>query len=75
MDANESQRQFLNGYREGTVLAVEGALCRVSAGELTTDWIQLFAACAGESSDWLAPVLSTCWPAFGRKRSTTGLLL
>ena len=55
MDANESQRQFLNGCRKGTVLAVEGALCRVASGDLSTDWIQWFAVYAGDASDWLAP--------------------
>ena len=55
MDANESQRQFLNGCRKGTVLAVEGALCRVASGELSTNWIQWFAVYAGDASDWLAP--------------------
>ncbi|MGF6727442.1 phage baseplate assembly protein V [Paraburkholderia sp. GAS41] len=55
MDANESQRQFLNGCRKGTVLSVEGVHCRVLTGDLTTDWIQWFAVYAGESSDWLAP--------------------
>ncbi|CAE6856051.1 phage baseplate assembly protein V [Paraburkholderia domus] len=55
MDANESQRQFLNGCRKGTVLAVEGALCRVASGDIETNWIQWFALFAGESSDWLAP--------------------
>lgn len=57
VNANGSQRQFLNGCRKGNVLAVEGALYRVSTGDLTTDWIQWFAVCAGESSDWLAPSL------------------
>jgi phage baseplate assembly protein V len=55
MDANESQRQFLNGCRKGTVLAVEGVLCRVATGDLSTDWIQWFAVYAGDASDWLAP--------------------
>lgn len=55
MDANESQRQFLNGCRKGTVLAVEGALCRVASGDISTNWIQWFALFAGDTSDWLAP--------------------
>ncbi|CAE6784714.1 hypothetical protein R69658_04240 [Paraburkholderia aspalathi] len=55
MDANESQRQFLNGCRKGTVIAVEGALCRVESGDISTNWIQWFALFAGETSDWLAP--------------------
>lgn len=55
MDANESQRQFLNGCRKGTVIAVEGALCRVASGDLSTNWIQWFALFAGDAIDWLAP--------------------
>ncbi|MFL9993050.1 phage baseplate assembly protein V [Paraburkholderia sediminicola] len=55
MDANESQRQFLNGCRKGYVSAVMGARCRVASGDLETDWIQWFALFAGETSDWLAP--------------------
>lgn len=55
MDANESQRQFLNGCRKGTVSAVEGALCRVASGDIETNWIQWFALFAGDTSDWLAP--------------------
>lgn len=57
MDTNESQRQFLNGCRKGTVLAVEGALCRVASGDLSTNWIQWFAVYAGDASDWLAPTI------------------
>jgi phage baseplate assembly protein V len=57
MDANESQRQFLNGCRKGFVIAVEGALCRVQSGELSTDWIQWFAVFAGDAIDWLAPTI------------------
>jgi phage baseplate assembly protein V len=55
MSANESTRQFLNGSRKGTVAAVDGALCRVESGALTTDWIQWFTPFAGETSEWLAP--------------------
>jgi phage baseplate assembly protein V len=55
MDANESQRQFLNGCRKGNVIAVDGALCRVASGDIETNWIQWFALFAGETSDWLAP--------------------
>ena len=58
MDANESQRQFLNGIRKGFVFAVEGALCRVRSGELESDWIQWFSPYAGESADWLAPSIN-----------------
>jgi len=57
MDANESQRQFLNGCRKGNVSAVEGALCRVQSGDLETDWIEWFALFAGDASDWLAPTI------------------
>ncbi|HEV2641111.1 MAG TPA: phage baseplate assembly protein V, partial [Candidatus Elarobacter sp.] len=57
MDANESQRQFLNGCRKGAVIAVQGALCRVASGELETDWIQWFALCAGDTIEWLAPTI------------------
>jgi phage baseplate assembly protein V len=57
MDANESQRQFLNGCRKGAVLAVDGALCRVQSGDLETDWIQWFALFAGDACDWLAPTI------------------
>lgn len=42
------------------MLAVEGSLCRVSTGDLTTNWIQWFALYAVESSDWLAPSLGGC---------------
>ena len=55
MDADESNRQFLNGCRKGTVLAADGALCRVASGGIKTDWIQWFALFAGDTSDWLAP--------------------
>ncbi|HDR8929207.1 TPA: phage baseplate assembly protein V [Burkholderia vietnamiensis] len=55
MNANESSRQFLNGIRKGTVAAVEGALCRVESGDLSTDWIQWFIPFAGETIEWLAP--------------------
>ncbi|CAN7192298.1 phage baseplate assembly protein V [Trinickia sp. LjRoot230] len=55
MNANESTRQFLNGIRKGAVAAVEGALCRVESGDLTTDWIQWFVPFAGETIEWLAP--------------------
>ncbi|MBR8055666.1 phage baseplate assembly protein V [Burkholderia vietnamiensis] len=55
MNANESSRQFLNGIRKGTVAAVEGALCRVESGDLSTDWIQWFVPFAGETIEWLAP--------------------
>jgi phage baseplate assembly protein V len=58
MDANESQRQLLNGIRKGFVIAIEGALCRVKSGELETDWIQWFAPYAGASVDWLAPSIN-----------------
>src|SRR5471032_262969 len=55
MNSNESTRQFLNGIRKGTVIGLSGALCRVESGELTTDWIQWFVPCAGETIEWLAP--------------------
>lgn len=55
MNANESSRQFLNGIRKGTVLEVQGALCRVESGDLSTDWIQWFVPFAGETIEWLAP--------------------
>ncbi|SEK13037.1 phage baseplate assembly protein V [Paraburkholderia diazotrophica] len=55
MNSNESSRQFLNGIRKGTVAAVDGALCRVESGDLSTDWIQWFIPFAGESIEWLAP--------------------
>ncbi|WP_158935303.1 phage baseplate assembly protein V [Burkholderia sp. S171] len=55
MNSNESTRQFLNGLRKGTVIGLSGALCRVESGELTTDWIQWFVPCAGETIEWLAP--------------------
>jgi phage baseplate assembly protein V len=55
MNANESSRQFLNGIRKGTVSAVQGALCRVDSGDLTTDWIQWFMPFAGETIEWHAP--------------------
>ncbi|WP_092006221.1 phage baseplate assembly protein V [Paraburkholderia lycopersici] len=58
MNANESQRQFLNGCRKGYVIAVQGALCRVASGDLETDWIQWFALFAGDNADWLAPTLN-----------------
>lgn len=55
MNANESSRQFLNGIRKGTVAAVDGALCRVESGDLSTDWIQWFIPFAGNTIEWLAP--------------------
>ena len=55
MNSNESTRQFLNGIRKGTVIGLSGALCRVESGDLTTDWIQWFVPCAGETIEWLAP--------------------
>lgn len=55
MNANESSRQFLNGIRKGTVAAVDGALCRVESGDLSTDWIQWFIPFAGDTIEWLAP--------------------
>lgn len=55
MNANESSRQFLNGIRKGTVAAVDGALCRVESGDLSTDWIQWFVPFAGDTIEWLAP--------------------
>lgn len=55
MNTNESSRQFLNGIRKGTVSAVEGALCRVDSGDLSTDWIQWFMPFAGETIEWHAP--------------------
>jgi phage baseplate assembly protein V len=55
MDANESQRQFLNGLRKGIVTDVAGTKCRVASGNLETNWIEWFAPAAGEASEWLAP--------------------
>ena len=37
------------------MIGLSGALCRVESGDLTTDWIQWFVPCAGETIEWLAP--------------------
>jgi phage baseplate assembly protein V len=51
----ESQRQFINSIREGSVLEVQGSRCRVATGDLETDWIRWFVPMAGESIEWSAP--------------------
>jgi phage baseplate assembly protein V len=51
----ETQRQSLNGIREGSVMEVSGSLCRVESGGIETDWIKWFVPMAGESIEWSAP--------------------
>jgi phage baseplate assembly protein V len=55
MNANENNREFLNALRRGAISAVDGALCRVSSGELESDWIQWFALAAGAVAEWRQP--------------------
>lgn len=63
MNPNEILRQLRNIVRKGSILAIEGALCRVAVGGgdddagdgLETNWIPWFALAAGHVADWRAP--------------------
>jgi len=59
MDTNELRRLILNMIRKGVIMAVDPTskppTCRVSSGELETDWLPWFALAAGETRDWNPP--------------------
>ena len=59
MDTNELRRLLLNMIRKGVIMAVDHTCkpptCRVSSGDLETDWLPWFALAAGETRDWNPP--------------------
>lgn len=59
MDSNEINRLLLNLVRKGTIAAVNhGAeLCRVTSGELQTNWIRWITLRAGATVEWNPPTI------------------
>jgi len=57
MNTNETLRLILNLARKGTILEVnhQAALCRVTSGELQTNWIPWLAIAAGTTRAWRPP--------------------
>jgi phage baseplate assembly protein V len=59
MDTNEINRQILNLIRKGAIMAVDhdAEMCRVSSGELQTNWIRWLSLAAGQTTDWNPPTV------------------
>ena len=59
METNELHRLLLNLIRKGVVVDVSHATtppkCRVSMGDLTSDWLPWLAPAAGDSREWDPP--------------------
>lgn len=59
MESNELTRLIRNLVRKGVIMAIDhsAATCRVSSGDLQTNWIRWMAVAAGETRDWNPPTV------------------
>lgn len=59
MNPNETNRQIANLIRKGTIAELDhaAARCRVTSGELTTNWLPWCAIAAGTTIDWNPPTV------------------
>lgn len=59
MDSNELTRLILNLVRKGTISAIDhdAEKCRVTSGELQTNWIRWLSYRAGATRDWNPPTV------------------
>lgn len=57
MSQNETLRLLLNLVRKGTIAEVDhpAEMCRVTSGEIKTNWIRWMALAAGTTIDWNPP--------------------